>query len=135
MAYTSAYVFAPLLSVPQQGLSDGNHALLYDVNASTWRLSPAYDMLPIVGASIVDQQALSIGRAGRESSVENALSCCEAFGLNPEQAKGELRDLLVALDRWRSHFASAGVKSLDLQLLEAVIEPRLAAARLFLSRG
>lgn len=68
-------------------------------------------MLPIVGASIVDQQALSIGRAGRESSVENALSCCEAFGLNSEQAKGELRDLLVALDRWRSHFASAGVNT------------------------
>lgn len=67
--------------------------------------------------------------------MENALSCCEAFGLNPEQAKGELRDLLVALDGWRSHFASAGVKPLDMQLLEAVIAPRLAAARLFLSRG
>lgn len=112
-----------------------NHALLYDVNASAWRLSPAYDMLPIVGASRHDQQALSIGKAGRESSVENALSSCEAFALSLEQAKGELRDLLTVLDGWHSHFASAGVKPLDLQLLEAVIEPRLAAARLFLSRG
>ncbi len=48
-----------------------------------WRLSPAYDILPVPMVSVERRDlALEIGRFGRAASLYNILSQGEAFGLS-----------------------------------------------------
>lgn len=62
-----------------------NHAFLW--NGQSYTLSPAYDICPLLRAGQTANQAMIVGENGRESSLRNALSLSEQFGLTHAEAK------------------------------------------------
>ena len=61
-----------------------NHALMYCFTNKQWRLSPAYDVLPI---SNTRQHGLGIGELGRVGSMDNLLSQSTRFALKLVKAR------------------------------------------------
>jgi len=99
-----------------------NHALLH--TRSGWRLSPAYDILPM---PLVSQErrdlAMSAGRFGRAASRYNLLSECGVFGLTREDA-GRLLDAMQSIvGNWRTLFADRGVEPRSIEMLESAFLP------------
>lgn len=60
-----------------------NHAFLYSFKDGGWRLSPAFDVLPISSSK---QHGLGIGIRGREGSIDNLISQYKRFALNKTKA-------------------------------------------------
>lgn len=103
-----------------------NHALLYDVSARKWRLSPAYDVLPIINNQ--GEQSLGVGTQGRASSLANALSLPDAFGLHKSDALDIAQQVMACLSQWREYFSQCGASARDLQLISRVIDGNLQQA-------
>jgi serine/threonine-protein kinase HipA len=104
-----------------------NHALLHN-DDGTYVLAPAFDVVP--SAHGLGYQAMLVGSAGAESSIENALSECAAFGMKEQAALEIMRDVARGLRRWKDHFAKAGVSQTDLDVLAQYIDgDRLADQR------
>lgn len=99
-----------------------NHALVR--TASGWRLSPAYDIVPV---ALVSQErrdlALIAGRHGRAASMYNLMSRCDAFGLSTDDARKEVDALLGVVRHWRERFAALGIEERTLDMLEGAILP------------
>lgn len=99
-----------------------NHALLvvnpYD--HGKLRLAPAYDVLPAHSGQ--GYQEFICGAQGRDSTLENAMSECEAFGLQPEEAAQEVVIVIGVVDTWRTHFVEVGVTACDIEHLAAFID-------------
>jgi serine/threonine-protein kinase HipA len=94
-----------------------NHALLV-VNPSAngrLKLAPAYDVLPTNSGQ--GYQELICGAKGRESTLDNAMSQCDAFGLQPAQAAAEVTAVIEVVNHWQEHFAKAGVAARDIASL------------------
>lgn len=109
-----------------------NHVLLM-TDAQHLVLSPAFDLLPTCQA--LGYQAMVVGTAGAESSLENALSLCQAYGLNRPQALKEAQQVAEAVSHWRAHFEMSGVAAKDLETLAAFIDrPYLLEQRAALVR-
>lgn len=106
-----------------------NHALLVAnplVNGRL-KLAPAYDVLPTnLGQGF---QEFICGAQGRESTLENAMSQCDAFGLLPAQAAAEVVAVIDAVNTWQEHFAHAGVSPRDIASLAERIDDELLAQR------
>lgn len=99
-----------------------NHALLRTPGG--WRLSPAYDIVPVPLAPREQRDlALNAGRYGHAASLYNLLSECAVFGLSREQAKARIEDMLQVVRRWRELFALFAVEARSLDMLEAAILP------------
>jgi serine/threonine-protein kinase HipA len=96
-----------------------NHALLV-TDAANYELSPAYDVLP--SGQALGYQQMRVGESEADSTLTNALSMCEQFGLKPAAAKRQVAVVAQAVARWREHFASAGVSKNDLELLAEQID-------------
>jgi serine/threonine-protein kinase HipA len=99
-----------------------NHSLLV-LNPSQngrLKLAPAYDVLPTNSGQ--GYQEFVCGAHGRESTLENAMSQCDAFGLPPAQAAGEVAVVVSAVNTWREHFAQAGVTARDIESLAERID-------------
>lgn len=96
-----------------------NHGFIYDIKHGEWRLSPAYDVLPIIG--IQGMQALGIGTSGRASTIDNLLSASMAFGLSQEQAQTYISELRDALSNWPEIFSQYGVCKADISMLRSVV--------------
>ena len=99
-----------------------NHALLA-VNPSghgRLRLAPAYDILPANSGQ--GSQEFVCGALGRESTLDNAMSQCDAFGLLPAQAASETAAVIAVVNTWREHFARATVTQRDLASLAQRID-------------
>lgn len=92
-----------------------NHAIIYDIKAGQWRLSPAYDMLPTMGPQGV--QALGIGVHGRSATIANLLSASTAFGLSEDEAIGIIQSLRERMAAWETQFALNGVCEADIAIL------------------
>lgn len=104
-----------------------NHALLRQDDGS-WLLSPAYDVLPT--AQGLGVQALQVGEAGTESSLDNALSQARAFGLRQPQAQAIVASIARVVDGWKAHFQAAGVRDADIDVLSRYLDgSRLGGAR------
>ena len=72
-----------------------NHPLLH--TRGGWRLSPAYDILPVPMVSVERRDvALEVGRFGRAASLYNLLSQCEAFGLGVQESRASIDAMLAA---------------------------------------
>ena len=99
-----------------------NHALLR--TAAGWRLSPAYDIVPV---PLVSQErrdlALEAGRFGRVASLYNLLSDCGAFGLSTNEAQALVERMLDVVQGWREFFARHGVEARSIEMLEQAILP------------
>ncbi|MEX8521833.1 MAG: type II toxin-antitoxin system HipA family toxin [Leptothrix ochracea] len=110
-----------------------NHALLTQ-DAQSWWLSPAFDVLP--SGQALGYQQMRVGTAGAESSLDNALSMCSAFGLSRDQAVAEARTVAAVVDDWQPAFRAAGVSPTDIaQLAEQLDRPFLRAQRVRPERG
>lgn len=84
------------------------------------RLAPAFDVLPTNSGQ--GWQEFICGDRGRESTLDNAMSQCEAFGLTPPEAAAEVMAVIEVVDTWQAHFAQAGVTERDLQSLSERID-------------
>lgn len=94
-----------------------NHAFIHD---GEWRLAPAYDVLPTMVN--LGSHELLVGDEGPNASLSNALSRCEHFGLNREQAIAEWLKVASVVDQWRARFAAHGVSQADLDYLATFID-------------
>ncbi|MET0348657.1 MAG: HipA domain-containing protein [Rhizobacter sp.] len=99
-----------------------NHSLLV-VNPfanGRLRLAPAYDVLP--SNSGQGYQEFTCGLEGRDSTLANAMSQCDAFGLLPAEAAAEVGRVIAVVDTWQAHFAEAGVTARDIESLAERID-------------
>lgn len=107
-----------------------NHSLLV-VNPfehGRLKLAPAYDVLPTHSGQ--GYQEFICGAQGRDSTLENAMSQCEAFGLLSAQAAAEVAAVIDVVNTWQAHFARAGVTPRDIDsLAERINGAELLAQR------
>lgn len=94
-----------------------NHALLVTNPFGNGRLklAPAYDVLPTNSGQ--GYQEFICGAHGRDSTLDNAMSQCDAFGLLPAEAAAEVAAVIDVVNTWQAHFARAGVAERDIQSL------------------
>lgn len=86
--------------------------------ARSWRLTPAYDLLPVLLVSLDRRDlAMTIGTYGRTASVYNLLTQCERFGLTTEVARKEIDEMVATLRTWWDHFYACGVSAEDMSIL------------------
>ena len=99
-----------------------NHSLLVvDPSANgRLRLAPAYDVLPTNSGQ--GYQEFICGAQGHESTLANAMSQCDAFGLLPAQAAVQVVQVIGVVNTWRAHFESIGVSRSDLASLAERID-------------
>lgn len=113
-----------------------NHALLVVSPGAhgRLRLAPAYDVLPTNSGQ--GYQEFLCGADGPESTLDNAMSQCDAFGLAPAEAAAQVVAVIAVVDTWQAHFASVGVSAGDVRDLAEWIdgEALLAQRRTFDAR-
>lgn len=99
-----------------------NHSLLVvaPFEHGRLRLAPAYDVLPTNSGQ--GYQEFICGTQGRESSLDNAMSECEAFGLTPAQAASEVQRVIAVVNTWQTHFGLMGVSPSDIDSLTQQID-------------
>jgi serine/threonine-protein kinase HipA len=99
-----------------------NHSLLV-VNPSgngRMKLAPAYNVLPTnLGQGF---QEFICGAHGWDSTLENAMSQCDAFGMLPAEAAAEVAAVIDVVSTWREHFALVGVSARDIESLAERID-------------
>jgi serine/threonine-protein kinase HipA len=99
-----------------------NHALLH--TSGGWRLSPAYDIVPVALSSLEHRDlALTVGKFGRAASLYNLISECSAFSLSEEDAMNEINKILLVVKDWRTFFAAKGVEQRSISMLDKAILP------------
>jgi len=99
-----------------------NHALL-QVDGR-WRLSPAYDIVPVPATSKERRDlALQVGAFGRAASVYNLLSQPEVFGLSMQGARTEIDQMREKVSRWHEIFKANGVSSADIDAIAPAMLP------------
>lgn len=99
-----------------------NHSLLI-VNPTgngRLKLAPAYDVLPTNSGQ--GFQEFICGADGRDSTLENAMSQCDAFGLTPAEAAADVVSVIAVVDTWQEHFAQVGVSARDIESLAERID-------------
>jgi serine/threonine-protein kinase HipA len=94
-----------------------NHALqvLDPARYGQYRLSPAYDVLPTNSGQ--GYQEFVVGERGRDSTLENAMSQSELFGLTNGQAAEMIVEVIRVVETWKAHFAEHGVSTADIESL------------------
>ncbi len=99
-----------------------NHALqVFEPSRyGQYRLSPAYDVLP--SNSGQGCQEFIVGAQQRDSTLDNAMSQCELFGLTPTQAAEMIGEVIRVVATWKEHFAEHGVCAADIELLAARLD-------------
>jgi serine/threonine-protein kinase HipA len=99
-----------------------NHSLLVvaPFQHGRLRLAPAYDMLPTNSGQ--GYQESICGAHGRDSTLDNAMSECEAFGLTPAEAATEVVRVVAVVNTWKSHFDQVGVSPRDIDSLAQQID-------------
>lgn len=85
-----------------------------------YELTPAYDVVPTL--QNLGYQALAVGTAGAESSLDNALTELSEFGIQRPRAMELIRQVVRVVDGWAAHFAQQGVSTADMELLRASID-------------
>jgi len=96
-----------------------NHALLRQSDGS-YLLAPAFDVVP--SAQGLGYQSLLVGSAGAESSMSNALSQAQAFGLGKEHAMTVIGEVASQVGKWKQHFRRAGVRDADIEILAQYLD-------------
>ena len=110
-----------------------NHALLM-TDAQQYELSPAFDVLP--SGQALGFQQMRVGEQEADSTVANALSLSQMYGLAKNEAVKEAQTVARAIDGWKQHFAACGVTQGDVDLYaEQIDRPFLLDQRRELTRG
>jgi serine/threonine-protein kinase HipA len=104
-----------------------NHVLLV-TQAQHLLLAPAFDVLPTGHA--MGYQSMEVGTQGADSSIDNALSMCGAYGLSLTQASEQASQVAQVVTDWREHFAACGVPGLLIDsYTQAIDRPALRVQR------
>ena len=74
-------------------------------------------LTPVASWSGQGYQEFICGAWGRDSTLENAMSQCAAFGLLPAEAAAEVTTVINVVNNWPEHFALAGVTERDIENL------------------
>ena len=67
-------------------------------------------------------QEFICGKQGRDSTLENAMSECDAFGLTSAEAAAEVVRVVEVVNSWKLHFAQVGVSPRDIENLAQQID-------------
>jgi len=99
-----------------------NHALLVSEPAALGklRLAPAYDVLPTNSGQ--GHQEFMVGDEGGGSTLSNAMSQCDQFGLTRTEAAQEVLKVVAVVDGWQAHFRACGVTTADVESLAQRID-------------
>jgi serine/threonine-protein kinase HipA len=81
------------------------------------KLAPAYDVLPSMSGQV--HQQFRCGALGAESTLANAMSLCEDFGLAAQEAASDVARLIGVVQGWEAHFKACGVTEPDMKTLQA----------------
>jgi serine/threonine-protein kinase HipA len=104
-----------------------NHAFVR-ADDGFYDLSPAYDVVSSVQG--LGQQQLRVGKGQADSSIANALSEVQAFGMKKDAAVEIIMQIVTAVDGWKERFRVQGVRERDLEMMAQYIDgPRLKAQR------
>lgn len=98
-----------------------NHGVLH-LAGTTYRLAPAFDLVPMPQVSTTYRQAMIVGLQGQESNFANALSAVQHFMLNEDDARaiaGRVSDVVAS---WPRFFAEAGVSEADMAIVQACFD-------------
>jgi serine/threonine-protein kinase HipA len=99
-----------------------NHAVRR--TAHGWRLTPAYDLVPVALVSLERRDlAMTIGTYGRTASIYNLLSQSERFGLSIEAAREEIEKIVTTARAWRDHFHACAVSAKDIEYIAQAFLP------------
>ena len=96
-----------------------NHALLM-TDAQQYELSPAFDVLP--SGQALGFQQMRVGEQEADSTVDNALSLSQMYGLAKNEAVKEARAVAQVIDGWQQHFMACGVTRGDIDLYAEQID-------------
>ena len=95
-----------------------NHAFTFNFEQAKWRLSPAYDVVPINNSRL---HGIGLGDMGRLGSVENMLSQSKRFGIKAFKAKKIINEVQDLVSQWPSYFVRHGVDGIDIERLKGII--------------
>jgi serine/threonine-protein kinase HipA len=110
-----------------------NHALLM-TDAQQYELSPAFDVLP--SGQALGFQQMRVGEQEADSTVANALSLSQMYGLAKNEAVKEAQAVAQVIDGWQQHFVACGVTRGDIDLYaEQIDRPFLRDQRSELESG
>ena len=106
-----------------------NHSLLVvsPFKNGRFKLAPAYDVLPTNSGQ--GYQEFVCGEMGRDSTLENAMSECDAFGLSASEAAAEVARVIKTVEGWQAHFALMGVTQRDIRSLAQQIDGQYLIAQ------
>jgi len=113
-----------------------NHSLLVvsPVDNGRLKLAPAYDVAPANSGQ--GSQEFICGAQGRDSTLGNAMSQCEAFGLRTADAAADVAATIDCVSAWKEHFKQAGVRPRDIEsLAERIDGDELLAQRADFDQG
>lgn len=85
-----------------------------------YELTPAYDVLPSL--QNLGYQAMLVGVNGAESTIDNALTQLNEFGIRRARAMELVRQVARTVDGWSTHFVREGVSASDMEQLHASID-------------
>ncbi len=99
-----------------------NHTLLVlqPFENSQIKLAPAYDLLPTNSGQ--GFQEFICGVHGKDATLVNAMSECEAFGYSASQASVEVKRVIDVVNTWQAHFEAVGVSKSDIASLALRID-------------
>lgn len=94
-----------------------NHAALWD--GQSLRLTPAYDLSPMMRSGDTASQAIAYGRDGeRESSFAGLIDTCSAYGMSRNEAIESVDQLRGSInDNWKDAADFARLSNFDRKLL------------------
>jgi serine/threonine-protein kinase HipA len=95
-----------------------NRALLYCFSKRHWRLSPAYDVLPVNNSKM---HGIGLGDHRRFGESENLLCQSERFGLKRHKAAKIIKTVRELVIHWPYYMGLHGVGTGDMERLKSVI--------------
>lgn len=97
-----------------------NHSLSLHLVDGYYDLTPAYDVVPSL--QNLGYQSLGVGSLGAESSLDNALTEINEFGIKRPRALALIQPVAAAVDGWAGYFQQLGVCQADMEQLAASID-------------
>lgn len=97
-----------------------NHSISLNLSDGYYDLTPAYDVVPSL--QNLGYQALTVGSSGAESSLENALTDINEFGIKKPRAIALIQQVAATVEQWAGHFRQCGVCHADMEQLAASID-------------
>ena len=97
-----------------------NHSISLNLSDGYYDLTPAYDVVPSL--QNLGYQALTVGSSGAESSLENALTDINEFGIKKPRAMALVQQVAATVEQWAGHFRQCGVCHADMEQLAASID-------------